>query len=175
MKLIVGLGNPGRAYAKTRHNIGFMILDVLAKQNNLSWKIDTHLQAEKTEMKQGREKIILLKPQTFMNRSGESVQAALSYYHIPLSHLLVIHDDADLSFEETRKQTNRSAAGHNGVQSIIDCLGGEKGFTRLRIGIGRGEEDKPLDAYVLGVFNTLAENIKLPDIIKKAAESALAV
>src|SRR3989339_1039764 len=119
MKLIVGLGNPGRAYTKTRHNIGFLVVDFLAKSQGAVWTKKITFQGELTEIKNGREKTILLKPQTFMNRSGESVRAVSSFYKMPLSKITVVHDDADLSFGEIRTQVNRSAAGHNGVQSII--------------------------------------------------------
>jgi len=140
MKLIVGLGNPGRAYTKTRHNIGFLVVDFLAKSQGAVWTKKITFQGELTEIKNGREKTILLKPQTFMNRSGESVRAVASFYKIPLSKITVVHDDADLSFGEIRTQVNRSAAGHNGVQSIIDQFGGEKGFSRIRVGIDRSDD-----------------------------------
>lgn len=146
MKLIVGLGNPEKKYEKTRHNIGFRVIDALKKETS-------------------DKDIILLKPNTFMNNSGKAVQELLTYYKIPVSNLIVIHDDIDLLFGDIRISKNSSSAGHKGVQSIIDELK-TKDFTRIRIGI------KPLHEFdttefVLKNF-TKQEEKELKEIIKKA-------
>ncbi len=117
MKLIVGLGNPGIKYEKTRHNIGFMVLDILAESEQFDSK-----------------KVKLIKPQTMMNNSGQEVKKIADYYKIKPEDILVIHDDIDLSLGEIKIQQSRSSAGHKGVQSIIDALG-TKDFIRIRIGI----------------------------------------
>ncbi len=149
MILIVGLGNPGKKYEKTRHNIGFRIIDSLgfARDKN----------------------IILLKPDTFMNESGKAVQKTLAYYKIPVSNLIVIHDDIDLPFETIRISKNASSAGHKGVQSIINALQ-SKDFVRIRIGI-QAKTGKPEDVekFVLKKFSKAEEKI-IEKIIEKAVE-----
>lgn len=150
MKLIVGLGNPGKEYEKTRHNVGFIILDNL---NSLSWKKrDNYLYAEDNTQ---NEKIIYLKPQTFMNLSGEAVLKAASYYKIDSKDILVIRDDLDLPENTYKIKFNSSSGGHNGIKDIIKCLKTEK-FTQLKIGIGQNKFDTI--NYVLGKLSK--ENIE---------------
>jgi len=149
MKLIVGLGNPGKKYAKTRHNIGFRVIDELEKS------FDTAQDKN----------LIFLKPDTFMNNSGRAVRSLTTKYKIQTTNVIVVHDDIDLPFGKIRVSKNSSSAGHKGVQSIIDALG-TKDFTRVRIGI------KPLHEidttkFVLKNF-TKTEEKQLPEIIKKA-------
>lgn len=148
MILIVGLGNPEKKYAKTRHNIGFRVIDTL--RNELSDK-----------------DIILLKPETFMNDSGRATKAMISYYKIPLENLYVIHDDIDLPFGNIRVSKDSSSAGHKGVQSIIDELGTQN-FTRIRIGI-RPQHEIDTTKFVLQKFSKEEEK-QLKEIIKKAVE-----
>lgn len=142
MKLIIGLGNPGINYKNTRHNVGFMALDMIASSLSSFTKASegkqTKFNAEISEGLIDGEKIILAKPQTFMNESGASVKAIIDYYKIPTENITVIHDDLDILLGEYRIARNRGSAGHKGAQSIIDALG-TKDFTRIRIGI------KPLD------------------------------
>lgn len=150
MKCIVGLGNPGRKYKKTRHNVGFMVIDELLDRHN--WKLD---QAKfqgvySLEHYQG-EKVILLQPQTFMNLSGESIKALVDFYQINLEDILVIYDDLDLPTGKIRLRQKGGHGGHNGVRSTIDHLG-TKSFNRLRIGIGRPLGSIPVIDYVLGKF-----------------------
>lgn len=148
MKLIVGLGNPGKKYEKTRHNVGFMAVDFLQKKMNLpKFRLNKKCKAEISK----ENGIILAKPQTFMNNSGEAVLCLISFYKIEPEKIIIIHDDLDLDFEKIRKNENRGSAGHNGVQSIIDNLK-TKSFTRLRVGIGRSNEKIPPDIFVLQKF-----------------------
>jgi len=146
--LIVGLGNPGPKYEKTRHNIGFQVLDTLVEK----WKAPSFapkFQGYFTEFSKSGLKILLLKPETFMNLSGRSVQEVLHFYKLDLSsQLLVINDDLDLPVAQLRLRLAGGPGGHNGLKSIIECLGSEA-FARLRVGIGRSER-VPSEKYVLG-------------------------
>ncbi|MBI2414812.1 aminoacyl-tRNA hydrolase [candidate division WWE3 bacterium] len=137
MKLIVGLGNPGTKYKNNRHNLGFILVDKLARELNCNWKLEDRFKSEmvKYKMKDG-EFIFLCKPTTFMNNSGEAISLVKSYFKIEDDDVIVVHDDLDLSFLQKKKQKGASSAGHNGVQSVIDCLGTDE-FWRLRVGIGR--------------------------------------
>jgi PTH1 family peptidyl-tRNA hydrolase len=153
MILIVGLGNPGKKYAKTRHNIGFRIIDAIREKIS-----DTN--------------VILLKPESFMNNSGKAVQETLAYYKIPPENLIVIHDEIDLPFGETRVSENSSSAGHKGIQSIIDELKTQN-FTRIRIGIKQKSEIRNPKSetadFVLEKFSKKEEK-ELEDITKRAIE-----
>ena len=150
MKLIIGLGNPGTKYEKTRHNIGFMVLDVLIKNEQFDSK-----------------KVKLIKPQTFMNNSGQEVKKITDYYKIPAKNIIIIHDDIDLPLGEIKIQQNRSSAGHKGVQSIIDSLG-TKDFTRMRIGIRPEELIQETEKFVIQKFTQEEQDI-INETIKKAA------
>lgn len=153
MKLIVGLGNPGEKYKKTRHNIGFMALDMLAsKRQSASWRMQNNFNAETSEGSINGEKIILAKPQTFMNESGKAVKAIINYYKINIADIIVIHDDLDIALGAYKVARNRTSAGHKGVQSIIDALG-TKDFTRIRIGIEAAETEIPTEKFVLENFS----------------------
>ncbi len=133
MKLIVGLGNPGKEYARTRHNVGFLVLDALAEGEK--WSVSKKAQAEFVKTEINGKRVELIKPQTFMNNSGVSVAYAMKKNGVALSNLVVIHDDKDIPLGETRIQKDRGAAGHNGVVSIIEHVG-TKDFMRIRVGIG---------------------------------------
>lgn len=135
MWLIVGLGNPGKEYASTRHNAGWMALDFLADEIGASWHTDKKYNAELAEGVFGEEKILLVKPLAFMNLSGEVAQPIAAFYKIKPDHVIVVHDDMDFDLGVVRAQFDRTAAGHNGVQNLIDRLG-TKAFHRIRIGIG---------------------------------------
>ncbi len=135
MKLIIGLGNPGEKYKKTRHNTGFMAIDSIAKKLQITnYKLQTEFNAKCAEGMINSEKIILAKPQTFMNESGKAVKAIADYYKINIANIIVIHDDLDIALGKYKIVKDRTSAGHKGVQSIIDNLG-TKDFTRIRIGI----------------------------------------
>ena len=141
MKLIVGLGNPGEKYKNTRHNIGFLFLDKLQTTLSLpSFTLNKKFEAEVSQGEIENEKILLAKPQTFMNLSGTAVQKILTFYKITPDDLLVLHDDKDIVCGKFKLAINSSSAGHNGVQNIIDTLG-TKEFKRLRIGIKNENED----------------------------------
>lgn len=142
MKLIIGLGNPGKEYAITRHNAGFLVLDEIQKLWNFSdFKMEKKFQAEISEGNLQGEKIILAKPQTFMNLSGLSVQAIMSFYKLSPENIIVIHDDLDINFDAFKISTDSGAAGHNGIIDIIEKLGTQK-FLRVRIGIEGAEAKK---------------------------------
>ena len=146
MKLIVGLGNPGKSYENTRHNIGFMIIDHFA--NTTNWK--NKWSALYTEIIINNEKVFLIKPQTFMNLSGNALIEFANFYKINLEDILVIQDDLDLEVGKYRLKINSSSGGHNGIKSIIERLGSNS-FARLKIGISNNKRIDTKD-YVLGKF-----------------------
>lgn len=147
MKLIVGLGNPGKEYDNTRHNIGFMLLD--SYLGNVKWKNKNN--AFYYESIINGEKYIFMKPLTFMNLSGNAVVQYINYYNIDVKDILVIHDDLDLPIGTIRLKENSSDGGHNGIKSIIKCLK-TKEFKRLKVGISNNKEMDTKD-YVLGKFS----------------------
>jgi PTH1 family peptidyl-tRNA hydrolase len=151
MILIVGLGNPGRKYAKTRHNLGFDVVDLLAER----WGTDHYEARFDGDVGKGKpfgKPVLLLKPETFMNLSGASVAAAARYHKIPHSHVWVVHDELDLPLGRLRIREGGSSGGHNGVQSVIDRLGDPK-FLRFRVGVGRPASPVPVEDYVLQPFD----------------------
>jgi len=173
MKLIIGLGNPEEKYKNNRHNAGFIIIDEFQKDWGFpAFEFSKKFDAEISEGISEGDKIILVKPQTFMNKSGESVQKIISFYKLTPEDITVIHDDLDINLGEFKLSTDSRAAGHNGVQNIIDKLGTQN-FKRIRIGI-EGEEQRknrvvPGDVFVLQDFSdeeleiikNLAKEIKL--------------
>jgi len=180
--LIVGLGNPGTKYDCTRHNVGFMAVDALAGKyaeapatgflNSLKfWRAGSDIAWKKEKnalvMKVG--KIILAKPQTFMNLSGKSVQGLMTFYKIPLENLIVIHDEMDLPVGTVREKVGGSSAGHNGIKSIDAAVG--RDYRRIRIGIGRASrtEVDPSD-WVLGRLSA-EESVKISETIAKIADN----
>lgn len=166
MKLVVGLGNPGKKYQRTRHNLGFLVVDRLAKKNELTvkQKVGDALVAESSR---NGEKIVLAKPQTFMNRSGLAVKELLGKYRGTTEDLLVVYDDLDLPFGRIRVRPQGSAGGHRGMKSILESFAGAP-FCRVRVGIGRPPDDvDPVD-YVLEPFNQ-AESRELSELIDRAA------
>lgn len=151
MKFIVGLGNPGRKYKRTRHNIGFMVVDELLLR--YKWKLNNKKFNGKYSLEHyNGEKVILLQPQTFMNLSGEAIKEVINYYKIKTENILVIYDDLDLSVGRIRLREKGGHGGHNGVRSVIDHLG-TKNFKRLRIGVGRPAGSIPVVDYVLAPFS----------------------
>lgn len=166
MKLVVGLGNPGLKYLMTRHNLGFMVVDTLAQGSN--WKTENKAQTQKVTLE--AQPVLLAKPQTFMNLSGESVAALASYYHIATDDILVLHDEVDVPFGQMRWQKNRSPGGHNGVKNIHQMLG-TGDYVRLRLGVGRplhpGQE---VVDYVLQTFSK-PETTRLSDFLALAANA----
>ena len=151
MKVIAGLGNPGNEYAKTRHNAGFMLVDALAAEIGASaWK--EKFQALVAEGRIGSEKVLLVKPQTYMNLSGEAIGPLLAFYKLPVEDLTVVHDDLDLVPGLIRIRHKGSSGGHNGLKSIISHVGSEN-FSRVRIGIGHPEPGRSVADYVTSPFN----------------------
>jgi len=146
IKLIVGLGNPGQQYEKTRHNAGFLFLDYLA--GNASWSNESKFHGLLANSTIGASKVLLLKPQTFMNKSGLSVGAVVRYYKIGIDEVLVVHDELDLSAGIVRLKMGGGHAGHNGLRDIISNLAG-RDFYRLRFGVGRPPAGKNVADFVL--------------------------
>lgn len=181
MKIIVGLGNPGREYEKTRHNIGFMVLDQLLKNytsvKDTVWTDEPKFKADIAEIgwtpKHGREeKVILVKPKTYMNNSGMAVHLISSFYKVPSTDLWIIHDDADLRLGAVRIRLGGGSAGHRGIESILGHIP-DGNFWRVRLGIGRPEEQasvKGIDGFVLGEF-TPQDHAKVRELIPHAAKA----
>lgn len=171
--LIVGLGNPGREYEKTRHNCGFRALDGLAQQ--LGCKVDKlKFQGLYTQTTYGGKKLFLLKPQTYMNLSGRAVLQLSAYFHIPPQRIIVLFDDISLAPGRLRIRADGSAGGHNGIKSIIQELGSQD-FPRVKIGVGaKPNPDFDLADWVLSTFSA-SEEKALAVSLKNAADAALAV
>ena len=149
MKIIVGLGNPGKEYQNTRHNIGYMFIDEVARTNNLKFSLD---KAKRAEIAQGvikSQKVVLVKPITYMNLSGEALKLVMDYYKVEVSDIIIIHDDLDLPTGKLRIRANGSSGGHNGLKSIIANIKTQD-FKRIKIGIDR--KGDVID-YVLGKFS----------------------
>lgn len=168
MKLIVGLGNPGKQYEKTRHNIGFEVID------KLSERLSIPLDQAKFKGLYGighshGEKVLLLKPLTYMNLSGESIRSIMDYYDIDLEDLIVIYDDMDLPVGKIRLRQKGSAGGHNGVKSTIAHIGSQQ-FNRIRVGINRPTNGQSITDYVLGKF-TKEEMAMIDEVILKCSQA----
>ena len=168
--LIVGLGNPGREYRNNRHNIGFMVLDQLAGKMDTSFS-KMKMNALMTAVRYKGHRIILLKPQTFMNLSGKAAASFIRFYKLPLENLLVVYDDVDLPFQTLRMRPDGGDAGQKGVRSIIKELG-TKDFPRLRIGINRPPGRMSVSSYVLLNFSD-QEVETLPFVLDQAADAIL--
>jgi PTH1 family peptidyl-tRNA hydrolase len=149
--LIVGLGNPGKDYLLTRHNIGFIFVDYLAAKYGFSFK-GSKWQAETAKDRIWNQSVLLVKPQTYMNKSGMSVGQIANFYQIPNENIIVIHDDLDLALGRSKIVVNRGAGGHNGIRSLIEHLGG-KDFARFRVGIGRPQHGQAVSKFVLSRFS----------------------
>lgn len=168
MKCIVGLGNPGRKYKKTRHNVGFMVIDELLRRNH--WRLNKekfkgHLTIEQLD----GEKVILLQPQTYMNLSGESLQPLMDYYELTPEQILVVYDDLDLPIGKIRLRQTGGHGGHNGIRSIIAEIG-TKQFNRIRIGIDRPATGMTVTDHVLGKF-TKEQSPFVEDSIVRATDA----
>ena len=154
MFLIVGLGNPEKKYTNTRHNIGFMTTDFLAKEFNWpKFKLQNKFKAEISLGKVNNQQIILAKPQTYMNNSGQAVQLLKNYFKIQLENLIIIHDEIDLPLGKIKIKKEGSSAGHNGVKSIMEYVASDK-FWRIRVGISNNQREKmAADKFVLANFS----------------------
>jgi len=167
--LIVGLGNPGRDYARTRHNAGFMVLDRLAEEWKAGWRSEKKFQARLARAERDGKRIVLCQPQTFMNASGEAVGAVMGFQKIPAGQLLVSVDDADLPFGELRLRPGGSSGGHHGLESVEQHLG-TRDYARQRIGIGRDDPAaRQISGYVLSAFRPTEREL-LEKVLQTACE-----
>ncbi len=167
-KIIAGLGNPGDKYAQTRHNIGFCTVEAIASNSSLCFdKIQFDAQYVKTRL--GNQSIFLIKPMTYMNRSGLSVQKFASFYKVDVADIVIVHDDMDLEFGKLKIVKSRGHGGHNGVRSIIDSFG-KKDFTRVRMGVGHPGTRKNVTGHVLGKFSP--DELKIIDPLVETAKDA---
>lgn len=169
VKFIVGLGNPGRHYEMTRHNIGFLVLDELAGRMGLPFRRSWRFPAQMARGALGGAPVRLMKPQTFMNRSGQAVGALLRKEGGKAADLLLVFDDAALDWGQLRVRAQGSAGGHNGVQSVLNALG-DSAFSRIRVGIGPKPDRLSLSDYVLGPFSA-AERRGLEEVVCRAADA----
>ena len=166
--LVAGLGNPGREYARNRHNVGWLVVDELARRHDGSWR--AKFNGQLAEIRIDGHKVALLKPETFMNDSGRSVQAAVKFFKLDPDAVLVVHDEGDLELGRLQARIGGGAGGHNGVRSVIEHLGTPE-FMRLRVGVGRpgrGDQRKLAD-YLLADFRPEDD----PDALVRAAADAV--
>lgn len=168
MTFIIGLGNSGKEYERTRHNVGFLVVEAIAKSLGATWQRKADFEAEVAEGQRGTEKVLLAKPTTMMNDSGRAVAKIMRYYRLVPEDVIVAHDDVDLPFGEIRVEAGRGSAGHRGVESVIKALDTQE-FLRLRFGV-RNELYQPgtktADDFVLTNF-TADEVKQLPELIQK--------
>jgi peptidyl-tRNA hydrolase, PTH1 family len=167
VKLIVGLGNPGRKYGGTRHNVGFDVVDLLAARHRLEWE---SAPAVALLAKWRAAPALLAKPLTFMNLSGPALGELMRFYKVPREDVLVIVDDANLELGRLRARPSGSAGGHNGLKSIIGALGSDE-FARLRVGVGRGDARRDLADHVLAIFDP-QEREEVADAVGRSADAA---
>ena len=166
LHLIVGLGNPGADYARTRHNAGFLLVEKLAERWRARWALEKKFNARVAKAESGERRVVLCEPQTFMNLSGEAVAAVIKFYQIAAAQMLVIVDDADLPLGQLRLRERGSSGGHHGLESIEKHLGTRE-FARLRIGIGRLDGAREISNFVLGKFGP--DEMKLAEKVLTAA------
>jgi PTH1 family peptidyl-tRNA hydrolase len=165
--LIVGLGNPGAEYARTRHNAGFLLVEKLAAQWKCDWANEKKFRARLAKASRNGKRVLLCEPQTFMNESGETVGPLLNFYQLPPGRLLVVVDDADLPLGMVRLRPNGSSGGHHGLESIEHHLASRE-FARLKIGIGRKDGLREITGHVLGRFDA-TESALLEKVLDRAA------
>ena len=166
--LVVGLGNPGKDYAKTRHNAGFLLVERLAQDWGANWTAEKKFSSRLAKIERSGRKFVLCQPQMFMNASGEALKSVAEYFRLPPEKILVGVDDADLPFGEIRLRGSGSSGGHHGLESVEEHLG-TRDFSRLRIGIGRKDGVRQITNYVLGQFEK-DEMSLLEKILARAAE-----
>ena len=171
MKLIVGLGNPGREYRDTRHNVGFMVVDEIARRYALGWApAPSQVPDAFIAKRYGTDPLLLAKPLTYMNLSGDAIAGLSRYYDIATEDLLIVVDEVALPFGKLRARARGSAGGHNGLKSAIERLGTTE-FPRLRLGVGRGDDRRKLSDHVLSIFER-SERAELESFIIRAADAA---
>ena len=167
--LIVGLGNPGQEYAKNRHNIGFMVADLLAQRVGAKFKVHKRSGAEIVTGMLAQRPVVLAKPRTYMNESGRQIGPLAKFYSVKPEDLIVIHDELDIDFGKIRLKFGGGEGGHNGLRSIVNALG-TKAFQRVRVGIGRPPGSKDPAAFVLENFKG-SERAEVPTICELAADA----
>ena len=167
--LVVGLGNPGPNYAKTRHNLGFMVADILADRMSAAFKVHKKSGAEVVTGHLGGRPVILAKPRCYMNESGRQVGPLAKFYSVAPADLIVVHDELDIDFGRIRLKLGGGEGGHNGLRSVASALG-TKDFQRVRIGVGRPPGRRDPAAFVLENFNA-AERAEVPTILEQAADA----
>ncbi|OHV06288.1 aminoacyl-tRNA hydrolase [Mycobacterium talmoniae] len=167
--LVVGLGNPGPNYAKTRHNLGFMVVDLLAQRLGSAFKAHKRSGAEVATGRLSGRSVVLARPRCYMNESGRQVGPLAKFYSVPPADVIVVHDDLDLDFGRVRLKLGGGEGGHNGLRSIANAVG-TKDFQRVRIGIGRPPGRKDPATFVLETF-TAAERPEIPAICEQAADA----
>ena len=170
-RMIVGLGNPGPRYDRTPHNAGFLVVDTLASEAGSRWRRQARWAAEATDISHAGGRVFLLKPQTFMNNSGQAVAAAAAYWKITHDRILIVLDDADLAMGRVRFRGEGGSGGHRGLASVIAHLG-HQAFPRLRVGVGRDRQKEQLADHVLSPFSA-ADSAWMDRIAKTAAEAAM--
>ena len=174
MKVIAGLGNPGAQYANTPHSIGFEVVDAIAREIGAEWKASASFKGELATGMFAGQKVLLLKPMTYMNLSGDSVAPVVRYHNATSADLLVISDDIDLPVGRLRIRVGGSAGGHNGLKSVIERVGTPL-FTRLRLGVGRDARDRAqVIGHVLGKFDPASRTV-MDEVVKAAVQAAAAI
>ena len=168
--LIVGLGNPGAEYARTRHNAGFLLVERLAERQRAGWTLEKKFNARVAKTEMDGKRVLLCQPQTFMNLSGEAVGTVMNFYRVEPASLLVVVDDADLPLGELRLRPGGSSGGHHGLESVEQHLGTRE-FARLRIGIGRKDGKREIAGHVLGKFEA-GEPVLVGKVLTAACEQA---
>jgi PTH1 family peptidyl-tRNA hydrolase len=169
--LVVGLGNPGREHLRDRHNVGWMVVDELARRHDGTFK--GKFSGRLAEVRIGSEKVAMLEPETYMNDSGRSVRAAVSFFKVPPTRLIVVHDEVDLDTGRLQARAGGGLAGHNGLRSVAAELGSQE-FLRVRVGVGRPErgDQRPLADYVLSPFEPTDD---LDEIVARSADAVEAI
>jgi peptidyl-tRNA hydrolase, PTH1 family len=168
LHLIVGLGNPGAEYTKTRHNAGFALVETLAGRWRADWAHERKFNARFARTERNGVRVLLCQPQTFMNLSGEAVGAVVNFYQLPLTGLVVVVDDADLPLGEIRLRSGGGTGGHHGLESVGQHLGTDE-FARLRLGIGRADGAREITDHVLGRFDAV-ETARMEKVLVRAAD-----
>jgi PTH1 family peptidyl-tRNA hydrolase len=168
LHLIVGLGNPGAEYARTRHNAGFRLVEKLGERWKTDWSAAKRFSSRLARIERAGHRVLLCKPQTFVNSSGDAVRALVGFYQVPLRNLLILLDDADLPLGELRLRMRGSSGGHHGLESIEQHLGTRE-FARLRIGIGRRNGEREITGHVLGRF-AAAESAMVEKVLAVACD-----
>ena len=171
MILVAGLGNPGKKYSNTKHNVGFLVVEEIGKRVGIELN-KNKFRGTFGEGRSGEDKLILLKPETYMNLSGESVSSARNFYDIPAENIIVVYDEMDLPLGSVRIKSGGGSAGHKGIKSIISSLGTD-GFNRVRVGIGKPLKESGA-SHVLSGFSK-AEADMIQDSINRAADAVLAI